>query len=78
MIIVIQCAASKNSEAGYFQRVDGKNVMFVSDPEKAPVDPSSIYVRPDDMAGTGRSWREELIHYNRKEENNPFWIVTCK
>ena len=57
MIVVIQCAATKYSDAGRFKSPDGKSVIFVADPRAAPADGTCIYARPDDQAQTGITWR---------------------
>ena len=75
MIIVIQCAASKKPEAGHLQRCDGRQVLFVADPDNAPADKLYVYARPDDIADTGNSWREELIRYNDEPNNNPLGLL---
>ncbi len=75
MIVVFQCAASKKPNAGYLQRRDGRKVLFVADPEEAPTDTPYAYARPDDMAGTGTSWRDELFRYNKSSDNNPFRLL---
>ena len=71
MIVVIQCAGGKNSHAGCFRTEDGRPVKFVADPGKAPTDDKNVYKRPDDPAGSGRSYREELVEYNRQPGDNP-------
>ena len=75
MIVVIQCAASKKPNAGHLQRRDGRKVLFVADPESAPADVSHVYARPDDMADSGHSWRDELLSYNDAPGNNPFGLL---
>ena len=75
MIVVIQCAASKKPNAGHLQRRDGRKVLFVADPESAPADASHVYARPDDMADSGHSWRDELLSYNDAPGNNPFGLL---
>ncbi|MAM93324.1 hypothetical protein [Parvibaculum sp.] len=75
MIAVIQCAASKKPNAGHLQRRDGRKVLFVADPESAPADVSHVYARPDDMADSGRSWRDELLSYNDAPGNNPLGLL---
>jgi hypothetical protein len=71
MIIVIQCAASKRPGAGHLLSTSGKPIVFVADPKAAPCDPEHDFARPDDEAGTGTSWREELVKYNEEPEDNP-------
>jgi len=36
MIVVIQCAARKRSDAGYLKSPDGRPVIFVADAVSAP------------------------------------------
>ena len=71
MKIVIQCAARKDPNAGSLTSDDGRPVLFVSDPEMAPPSDDHLYARPDDVAGAGNTWRELLVKYNNREENNP-------
>ncbi|MGI9229503.1 MAG: hypothetical protein ACR2P9_06565 [Gammaproteobacteria bacterium] len=75
MIIVIQCAKKKKEQAGCMQRSDGRKVLFVADPEKAPAVSGHCYAHPDDTADTGRTWREELVQYNNKSGSNPLGLL---
>jgi len=75
MIVVIQCAASKKSDAGHLHRSDGRKVLFVADPERAPADTPHAHAHPDDMADTGHSWRDELLRYNETSGNNPLGLL---
>lgn len=75
MIVVIQCADSKKPEAGYLQRRDGRKVQFVANPENAPAATPYVWARPDDMAGTGHSWRDELLRYNDARGDNPHRLL---
>lgn len=73
MIVVIQCAGSKDPDAGHLKTRDGKSVLFVADPSLAArVNPNSVmhYARPDDLSDTGRTWREQLLKYNQKPGPN--------
>jgi hypothetical protein len=74
MIVVIQCAASKRSEAGHFYTKDGKRVLFVADPARSPASSNLVYARPDDPADDGISWREHIARYNTTPDNNPFGL----
>lgn len=74
MILVIQCAASKQPGAGYFQARGGKKVLFVADPTRAPASADLTYARPDDRADDGISWREHVARYNATPEVNPFGL----
>jgi hypothetical protein len=74
MIVVIQCAASKRPDAGHFRARDGKKVLFVADPARAPVSADVIYARPDDCADDGISWREHVARYNANPEVNPLGL----
>lgn len=64
-IVVIQCAASKARNAGRLATADGKPILFVADPATAPRRPKVEYRRPDDIAPSGLSWRDELVKYNK-------------
>lgn len=75
MIVVIQCAGAKHSDAGFLRRGDGKRVKFVAHPEWAPTDPDCAYAHPDDIADTGRSWRDELRNYNDSPRGNPLGLL---
>lgn len=74
MIVVMQCAKTKRDEAGHLQTMDGQPVAFVAQPEFAPERAAEgtgfVYARPDDIADTGRTWREELVAYN--QQHNPY------
>jgi hypothetical protein len=71
MIIVIQCAASKRSDAGHLVTTDGKAVQFVADPQIAPRDHDEVFARPDDLCEDGTSWRQRLLRYNKDPAGNP-------
>src|ERR1017187_9915256 len=73
MIVVIQCAASKHSDAGRFKAPDEKPVIFVADPQAAPANDTCIYARPDDHAKNDITWRDLLVSYN-KAGGNPFGL----
>jgi hypothetical protein len=75
MITIIQCAARKQANAGALRTSEGKPVLFVGYPEAAPRDGGLIYVRPDDRADTGCTWREELLRYNRESRGNPLGLL---
>ena len=49
---------------------DGRPVVFVAQPEFAPERDGVVYARPDDVAETGRSWREELVIYNQQHNSD--------
>ena len=74
--VVIQCAASKRADAGHFMSDDGRKIVFVADPCRAPANSSVTYQRPDDIAPSGRSYRDMLIAYNRNQRaENPFGLL---
>jgi len=75
MNVVIQCAASKRSNAGHMRRRDGTPVMFVADPNHAPRAGELAYARPDDLTDDGRSWRDWLLDYNRSPASNPLNLL---
>ncbi len=69
MIVVIQCAASKQPNAGHLVRLHGRKGSFVADPDSAPPDDALAYTRPDDASDRVGTWRDVLLEYNRKPEN---------
>lgn len=71
MRIVIQCANSKDPEAGSLRTPSGTPVSFVAKPAEAwREEPSGTYARPDDPAdGQGHSWRDLLVAYNEGAAN---------
>lgn len=75
MIVVIQCAGSKQPGAGCLRRSDGTPVLFVAHPESAPPGGGHAYARPDDISGDGRSWREILVEYNANPRGNPLRLL---
>ena len=70
-IIVIQCAAGKQSRAGRLQLRDGRAVRFIARPKEAPQSAPYAYAHPDDIADTGESWREMLLRYNLQHQDAP-------
>lgn len=75
MKIIIQCAASKERTAGYFQSDDGKPIKFVAHPEHAPLGETYPLARPDDFAKTnGDTWRNLVADYNQSRTGNPFGL----
>jgi hypothetical protein len=65
MRIVIQCAASKRSDAGRLKDRTGTPVTFVAHPENV-VGAQGRYCRPDDLADSGLgTWRDVLVKYNQ-------------
>ncbi|MHC2552376.1 hypothetical protein [Bradyrhizobium elkanii] len=74
MIAVIQCAASKRSDAGRLRTAHGVPVEFVADPQAAPADPSRTYARPDDLSDNRTSWRQLLVAYNQEPGSNPLGL----
>ncbi|MHC2423290.1 hypothetical protein ACVII1_006294 [Bradyrhizobium elkanii] len=75
MIVVIQCAARKRLDAGYLETRDGRRVLFVADPSTAPARNGLLYARPDDTGEGGRSWRDELVAYNKSPGRNPLKLL---
>lgn len=76
-IVVIQCAGSKQPEAGTFMQ-NGLPVKFVAHPNLAADDGACIYAHPDDSSVAGNSWRDKLLNYNerhRKSNENPFRLL---
>jgi hypothetical protein len=77
MIAVIQCAATKRPDAGHLVTAAGKPVYFVADPEAAPVAPTCVYARPDDLSDSGASWRSVLLAYNKAPNENPLGLYSA-
>ena len=75
MIFVIQCAGKKRPTAGCLRDADGREVLFVGNPENAPSDTPYRYARPDDISDTGDSWRTELLRYNDTPGDNPLGLL---
>ncbi len=76
MDIVIQCAATKDPDAGGFKTLDGRTVHFVAQPSLRVATADTIYARPDDPSDVpGLSWRERLAKYvGESERQNPFYL----
>lgn len=65
MIVVIQCAGSKRTDAGSLSAPDGRPVRFVAHPDFAPND-GEFYARPDDAFGGDLTWRDLLADINQR------------
>ena len=86
MLVVIQCAASKRSDAGHLCLNDGRRVMFVASPSCVPRGDGHVYAHPDGDSDRGTSWRDVLReyneHHNPSPDNNPdgllpAWQLYC-
>ncbi len=75
MIVVIQCAKSKRDHAGHLVNNAGRKVLFVARPEEASACEGYIFARPDDDDGTGVSWRNQLLEYNKNSNSNPLGLL---
>src|SRR5262249_38075900 len=75
VIVVIQCARSKQKNAGHLKTNDGRPVSFVAHPEFAPPAVSCVYARPDDASDAGGTWRDRLPAYNASPTNNPLGLL---
>lgn len=75
MKIVIQCAASKDHAAGTMRTKDGRPILFVADPARAPQRSDVVYARPDDPAEDGWHWRDHVLGYNREPGINPLGLL---
>lgn len=75
MIVVLQCAARKHPQAGCMRLRDGRRVMFVADPARAPAKMGYVFAHPDEMTDSGGSWREELSRYNADPGDNPLGLM---
>lgn len=74
MIVVIQCAATKQANAGCLVAANDKPVIFVANPEMAPADGIHIFARPDGRSDYGKPWREVLLEYNLTAADNPLGL----
>jgi len=74
MIVVIQCAASKRSQAGAFRSDDRREILFVANPSLAPYSGRFTHARPDDSASGNETWRDRLSTYN-ESGGNPFNLL---
>jgi hypothetical protein len=75
MIVVIQCAAKKDPNAGCLKATDGRDVYFVGNPDLAPANKAIVFARPDDIADNGQTWRRQVITYNKSPAENPLGLV---
>lgn len=57
------------------QTSNGRPVLFVADPSRAPLDHRFAFARPDDLSETGETWREQLVRYNRERPDNPLGLL---
>jgi hypothetical protein len=74
MIIVIQCAASKQLGAGHLVSSNGTPVDFVADPQAAPPRSGRVFARPDDISDERIPWRHVLLKYNQDTKANPLGL----
>ena len=78
-IIVIQCAAGKQSRAGCLHLCNEQEVLFVANPANAPQDGPYAHAHPDDLADTGETWRKMLLRYNNLHKgvagDNPLGLL---
>ena len=76
LVVVIQCAASKDRRAGHLIDKNGSRALFVAQPAEAPYNRSVVYRRPDDSIRAGRTWRDALLEYNnRRGKDNPMGLL---
>ena len=75
MIVVIQCAKSKQTNAGFLRTPDGKKVLFVNDPRDAPAREGCVHAHPDGTTDTGHTWREKLRAFNQSRGDNPLGLL---
>jgi hypothetical protein len=75
MRIVIQCASSKEPQAGHFKAPDGRAVDFVAHPELVQPRGRSLLARPDDpVPGSPGTWRDLVAAYDASPGSNPFGL----
>lgn len=75
MIIVVQCAGTKQPTAGHLRTMDGKKVMFVAHPESAPDTPHILYAHPDGPSDQFGTWRDVLQRHNKEEVDNDWSLL---
>jgi hypothetical protein len=75
MIVIIQCAATKRSDAGHLVTADGKRVVFVAHPKIATHDSACVYALPDDVSAGAKTWRDVLLEYNGAPGDNPLGLL---
>jgi hypothetical protein len=75
MTVVIQCAAGKETDAGYLHTQDRRRVLFVARPQLAQSSGDFHYARPDDASDTEGSWRDVLVRYNATSHGNPLGLL---
>src|SRR5688572_30115898 len=78
MKLVIQCAAIQDPFAGSLRGADGRPVMLVAQPDRAPSEGAVSYARPDDQSTDGRTWRERLVAYNEDGDNPNGLLPACE
>jgi hypothetical protein len=72
MKIVIQCAAQKDPDAGYWHTKGGKRVSFIANPAAAAHSDKIIYATPEHISPEGLPWRTLVWNYNKTPNRNPF------
>ena len=75
MIVVIQGAAGRQPHAGHIKARDGRRVLFVADPERAPADLAVCHARPDERSNFCVTWRKLVLGYNANRRNNPLGLL---
>ncbi len=76
MRVVIQCAATKDRNAGTFHTVDGRKVAFVADPALAPPEQGVLYAHPDDPSDQpGLTWRDRVAAENAPGATYPWGLM---
>jgi hypothetical protein len=77
MDIVIQCASTKDPNAGTLRTQDGKVVHFVAVPELCSGASGTLYARPDDISDLpALTWRDRLEKYVDEESDaNPLNLL---
>jgi hypothetical protein len=55
--------------------MDGRDVMFVAGPGKAPQQTGMHYARPDDLSEGTNTWRDRLVAYNKTPGINPLSLL---
>lgn len=69
MKIVIQCAGEKKSNAGCLKTTDNRNILFVAQSYLSASNKDYVYKSPNDLTEKGTTWMDELINYNKQNNN---------
>jgi len=75
MIVVIQGADGRRRDAGHMKTRDGRSVLFVADPDRAPGDSGVCHARPDSRSSFCITWRKLVLGYHENPRDNPLGLL---